>query len=177
VDKNPPAPKKAVTVIPKGLWRTVVAEWLTEETGLPVIGSGSRWPPGTCDIELPPNASLSAHEIIDILNDQLASTNRLFLLRQKSIIMWFSDERLPRDVVPKVELENLNKQPARQIVEIWVPLKSSKAASLAATVTKMVSGFGDVIPLEDANRLILIDTAENLRRILAVLKEIDRDKS
>lgn len=63
------------------------------------------------------------------------------------------------------------------IVTQIVRLRHIDAREAAANLTQIIGERGVVAPVRSGNAVILVDTAENISRLTAVLKEIDRDTS
>jgi tetratricopeptide (TPR) repeat protein len=60
----------------------------------------------------------------------------------------------------------------REFVRMNLPIQGMAVDSLAPVVKKLMGPFGSVIPLEEANQLILIDSVRNLRNVLQTLRSV-----
>jgi hypothetical protein len=156
-------------------WREVL-EWFGQETGLPLIAT-SR-PTGTFTFVPPPGSvgatqGYTVPEIVDILNEALQQQKYLLIRRDTSFTLVPADEKIDPALVPRVGVDDLKNRGKTELVSILVPLKGAKAEDIAPEVKKMMGSFGEVIALRD-NRLILQDTAGNLRRIVETIDGIDK---
>jgi type II secretory pathway component GspD/PulD (secretin) len=79
-------------------------------------------------------------------------------------------------MVPRVAIEDLTKRGKTELVSVVVPLKTVTAVEVAPAVKKMLGPFGEVVVIETANRLVIQDTAGNLKRVCDLLKEMDEEK-
>ncbi|HYV35375.1 MAG TPA: hypothetical protein VE988_06710 [Gemmataceae bacterium] len=165
-EKPRPQPVKKVYVIPEGPWAKVL-DWLREETELPFIGRNMptgnfRYP---TIYEPPYRGGATLNDVIDILNEALLDQKLMIIRREASIMLWPVDEPLPLELVRHVTLEDLPKLAKTEFVRINLQLKFLDAEKAAPWVKRLLGPFGQVIPLEEANQLILIDSVENLRRV------------
>jgi hypothetical protein len=154
-----------------------VLDWLKDITGLPIIsttrptGSLTFVPPKEPDGK---NKKYTVAEIIDVLNESLLQQKLVIVRREGSIVIWSADERLPSELVKSVTLEQLNDDLGKtEFVRLNYPLRFQQVDEFAPTVKKLMGSFGQVIPLEEANQLILIDNVANLRYVVKMINDID----
>jgi WD40 repeat protein len=175
---NPPGVKRYRIEFRDKPWREVL-QWLSEQTGLPVV-TGVR-PTGTFTF-LAPKGSAGARdgytvpEVIDLLNEALMQQKLLLLRRDASFTIVPADERLDPALVPRVTLDALKSRGKTEVVSVVVPLKSLAANDLAPEIKKLLGPFGEVIALPRSKQLILQDTAGNLRRIVETIGTIEETK-
>jgi type II secretory pathway component GspD/PulD (secretin) len=171
-----PAPKvdeKRLTVsFQNQPWKKVL-EWLSEEARLPVIANA--FPTGTFTFIGPPGRRYALPEVIDIINEGLlanSATQKYYLVnRGQSFTLIPADERLDPALVPTVRPQDLPARGRTEVVRVVVPLLFLKASDLVPELKKLLSPAGEVGTL--ANRLVLQDTAGNLRQLLHTLQELD----
>jgi serine/threonine protein kinase len=155
-------------------WRGVF-EWLSDQTGEPV--SHTSTPPGTLTFSSPQGSAAAKDgytipEVIDILNDALLAQKYLLIRREGgSFTVVPADEKLDPTLVPRVRIEDLKDRGRTEIVMIVLPLKAPTAKDLVPTAKKLLGPFGEVTALTD-DRLLLQDTAGNLRRLVETLDAI-----
>lgn len=151
-----------------------IFEWLTDTTGLPFI-SNYPAPTGTIHVIVKQGRRYTLGELLDLLNDALLPSKYVIVRRSASFTLAPADEKLPRQLAPRIALEDVAGRGNSEIVEIMLPLKGLVADDYAPQVKKMMGPFGEVQSLRQGNRLILQDTAGNLRLIIATTREIEAD--
>jgi hypothetical protein len=167
------APKKATAFEFRQVPWARVFEWLSDRTGLPVLSA--QKPTGTFTFVSPqPGKTYTVPEVVDILNEALLGQHFLLVRRERSFTVVPADERIDPTLVPRVRPEELESRGRTELVSLVVTLKSSAAEDLAPEVKKLLGPFGDVLVLKTANRLVLQDTAGNLRRVYATLLELEQ---
>jgi type II secretory pathway component GspD/PulD (secretin) len=149
-------------------WKKVL-EWLAEEARQPVVAP--QVPTGTFTCVSPPGRSYSLPEVIDLMNEGLAASKFRLHRGPASILLLPADERLDPAAVPTVRPGDLPARGRTEVVRVVLPLQSLKAQDVAPDLKKLLSPAGEVGTL--ANRLVLQDTAQNLRQILNTLQELD----
>jgi hypothetical protein len=145
-------------------------EWLTEQTGLPVVMNNR--PLGACPVPLA-KKKLAPAEAVDFLNDVLMVQHYLLIRGDRTITLVPADERIDPSLVPRVTLIDLETRGKTELVSVALTLKSARADELAPTVKKMLSEFGTVVPVAQTNQLVLQDTAGNLSKLTRLILEID----
>jgi RNA polymerase sigma factor (sigma-70 family) len=153
-----------------------VFKWYADNTGLAhagnvrLAGSFTFIPPGD-------KRKYTLEEITDILNEALLAQQYLLVRRTATFTLLPADEKVDPTLVPRVSLGDLEKRGRTALVSVELPLTSVSAKDLGADVKKMLGPFGDVVVLEKGNRLILQDTAGNLRRIAGTIKDIETQEA
>jgi ferric-dicitrate binding protein FerR (iron transport regulator)/tetratricopeptide (TPR) repeat protein len=158
-----------------------VLEWLRDTSGLPIItpirptGSYTFTPPLEPDGKF---RKYTVHEICDVLNEELIPNRYVIIPRMASIMIVKADEPLPLELVKSVSLEELDGDLGKtEFVRVNYPLKNLKAEPIEPTVKKAMGPFGQVIPLEEANQLILLDFVGSLRNVVDLVRALDSDDS
>jgi len=151
-----------------------VLEWLRDISGL-ALQTPSR-PTGSLSFNPPKGPDgkpkkYTVGEIIDVLNEALVQQNFVIIRRQASIALYPADEPLPPESVRSVTIDELDGDLAKsEWVRMTLPLQGIQAEVLAPRVKKLMGPFGQAIPFEDANQLILIDNVANLRKVVNTLR-------
>jgi type II secretion system protein D len=153
-------------------WKAVF-EWLSDKTSLPFI-TNLQPPTGTFTFIAPTGRKYSMIEIIDIINDGLLQHKYVMLRRTGSFTTVSADEKIPPDLVPLIPLKELPEWGETEIVKLAYPLKYLASEEQAPETKKMMGPFGDVVPMVKANQLVLMDTAKNLRVVIALLDDIEK---
>jgi type II secretory pathway component GspD/PulD (secretin) len=154
-------------------WKAVL-EWLSTEARLPVLAN--QVPTGTFTCVPPPGRSYSLAEVIDLLNDGLAASKFRLHRGTASLLLLPADERIDPALVPTVRPQDLAARGRTEVVRVVVPLQSLAARDLVPELKKLLlSPAGEAGTL--ANRLVLQDTAGNLRQVLDALQELEVEAS
>jgi type II secretion system protein D len=156
-------------------WKFVF-EWLTDKTNLPLI-TPLQPPTGTFSMVVPANRKYSMAEIIDMINDGLLHHKYVMLRRPGSFTLVSADEKIPPELVPMIPLKELAEWGDTEIVKVIYPLKSLLAEETAPEAKKMMGPFSDVVPMVKANQLVLQDTAKNLRVVIAMLDDYEKNET
>jgi hypothetical protein len=155
-------------------WGTVL-EWLTDQTGLPVITNTK--PTGTFTFVPPgPATKYTVPEIVDIINEGLLAQKLLLIRRDRSFVIVPADERIDPGSLPRLLPDELEKRGKTEFVSVVIPLRTLQAEEIAPEVKKMLGPFGEVIALKKANQLVLQDTAGSLRRIYQLVEDVERQR-
>jgi RNA polymerase sigma factor (sigma-70 family) len=152
-----------------------VFTWLTEHTGKPVVTSYK--PSGSLTLSTRPRGMYSIFEILDLINEGLAAdemTQKYILLnRERSFVLVPTSEKIDPTLPDRVGVEDLEKRGNREIVSVVMQLKSLAAEDVAPEVKKMLGPIGDVVPSQEANQLIVLDTVGNLKRIRDTIRRLE----
>ncbi len=175
-DKKAPPPagkaaeKRYVFAMQAAAWKKVF-DWLTAETGQPVVAE--QVPTGTFTF-LPPGGktprTFTLGEIIDLVNDALLVKKHILVRRERSLQLVPADEKFDAALAPLVEAGDLPRHGRTAIVRVMLPLPGLEAKEALAAVKKLLGPFGDAQPAGD--RLLVRDTVGNLRQISRVLQAI-----
>jgi type II secretory pathway component GspD/PulD (secretin) len=153
-----------------------VFQWYADQTGLGCVCNIK--PTGSFTF-IPPKdkPKYTLEEVTDIINEALlarSDSQRFILVRRTTTFTVLpADEKVDPLLVPWVSIGALEKRAKTELVSVVVPLTATNAKQLADGVKKLLGVFGEVVVLEQGNRLVLRDTAENLRRITQLIKDID----
>ncbi len=179
-DKKEEAKEKTVKFAFDGkAWRAVF-EWLAETTGKPVVTN--FYPTGTFTFIGPANKEYTIPQVIDILNEALLSnsqTNKYYLInRERSFTLVPADERIDMVLLPRIIPDEMSKHGDTELVSMVLPLKTLVADDVAPQIKKMMGPFGEAIPMThtNVNNLILLDTVGNLKLIVKMIDDIDKNE-
>jgi RNA polymerase sigma factor (sigma-70 family) len=173
----PKEAEKTYEVTFRGVPWAKVLEWYAEISGLPFVGQAT--PAGTFTF-FPVNGKKPRYtlsEVTDLLNEALIAQNWLLVRRDKSFTVLAADGRIEPTLVPRVALDELPRRGRTELVSVAIPLTHLTAGTMAADVKKLLGAFGDVVVLEEANLLVVRDTAGNLRLIAQTVKEAEARKA
>jgi type II secretory pathway component GspD/PulD (secretin) len=152
-----------------------VLEWLSDETGLPVVTT--RKPVGTFTFVPREPKKRTLSEVIDMINETLAGQKLLLIRRDKSFNLVPTDEKIDPSLVPRVAIDDLASRGKTELVSVVVPLRKLKAADIAGDLEKLVGPFGKVTALGRLNQLVVQDQAGNLTQIYATIKGLEEKET
>ena len=113
----------------------------------------------------------TVEEIIDLVNDILAPQHVVVIRRQATLTVLAADEPIDPGLLSVKSIEDLPKLGRTECVRITYPLARVSAHDIAPIARRWAGPFGQVIPMEEVNRLVLVDAAGNLCRMVAGLRE------
>jgi hypothetical protein len=151
-------------------WPDVFA-WLTEQTGMPVLGPGK--PTGTLTFVGPDEKKFTIAEAIDVLNEALSAQNLLLIRREHSFAVVPTDEPIDPALVPHVKPAELASRGDTELVAVTLPLAGLAAEDAAQEAERLLSSFGRAVPLGKAQQLALQDTAGNIRRMIETIRTVE----
>jgi type II secretory pathway component GspD/PulD (secretin) len=147
-----------------------VFERLSKITDLPMFSSYR--PTGSFTF-VPPTVGgrerkFTTAEILEIVNEKL-EPQRLWLLRRPaSLTLMNQDEPRP---IRTTQIEDLPYLSKNEIAKIVCTVRNVSPDDIALILRKWKGPYGQIIPLSEVNRLILIDTAVNLCSMLQALRD------
>jgi type II secretory pathway component GspD/PulD (secretin) len=156
---------------------TKVIDWLADELNIPFVGTIK--PTGTFDF-IPPRGKkkFTMPEIIDILNDALIAEKYIIVRRASSFTIVPADEPVPKGFAPRIKTSDLGKYGKNEIVSVLIPLQSLVAEDIKSEVRQTLSGVGDVVAFETANKLLITDKVANIKQIYDTITELeDKEKA
>lgn len=154
-------------------WKNVL-EWLSNETGLPIITNAT--PTGTFSFYGNPRKFYSIPEIMDILNEALLNQKYVLIRRDASITIVPADMQIDPSIVPRITIEELKNRGATEIVKIVVQLKTMNADEISTEIRNLMGPFREVNPLTRSNQLVLQDTAKSLRYVLDTIEQMEKSE-
>lgn len=154
----------------KGATFEQVVDFFARATGLPVVWETDP-PAGTLDYLSP--ESYAPDEALRILN--IILQGRGVSLRRTGDMLYLQPlDRIRREDVPTF----VGQVPAdigdEEIVTVVRPLEIATANSLAERLAEMVAEYGAVTALPQQNALIITETAAQVRRLIGIIEELDR---
>jgi type II secretory pathway component GspD/PulD (secretin) len=159
-------------------WKEVF-DWLSDQSGLPVIAS--KKPAGNFTFVAPRGADreprqYTMREICDFLNEGLAgtATGQFVLIRRPGafVLVPLSE---PQGPLPRVSLDELRRRGKQEVVFVILPLHSLVAEEFRPQLEKMMGPSGKAMAIPNTNLLYLRDSVGNLLRVVAMVKEIEKN--
>ena len=171
------AQKKIAFEMRNATWNKVL-EWVSEQTGKPYVGG--IIPNGTFTFIPAKTGMISKKyampEIIDILNESLQEQKLVLVQQRTSYTIWPADTKIDISLVPQVPIEDLRtKRGKTEIVSVILPLKTLNPLDISPEIKKIMGPFGEMVPLESSNQILLVDKVGILLRVLDLVSRIERN--
>ena len=159
-------------------WKDVI-EWLADKVNMPF--TGINLPTGTFTFIPPKGAMYTVPQIIDIINEGMLSheaTQKYILVRRTTMFTIVpASDKIDPYLVPEVSQEELERRGNTEVVRVRVSLKKQDVTTAAREYQQLMSSFGTLVALTDSNQLSLQDAAGNLRTILRLIREVEKDEA
>ncbi len=142
---------------------------LAEEAGLAL--HMTETPPGTFTHVDDNRFTLS--EVMDILNDHLIPTGFVAIRQGRNLVVVNAKSGIPDGLVrhvPAIELETLGRN---ELASVAIPVEAGLPVAVAQEVESLLSPLGRVVPLSNSQRIMVLDTGANLRRVHRLLSPHD----
>jgi type II secretory pathway component GspD/PulD (secretin) len=142
---------------------------LAEEAGLAL--HMTETPPGTFTHVDGNQFTLS--EVMDILNDHLIPSGFVAIRQGRNLVVVNAKSGIPDGLVRHVtaiELETLGRN---ELASIAIPVEAGLPVAVAQEVESLLSPLGRVVPLSNSQRIMVMDTGANLRRVHRLLSDHD----
>jgi len=174
---KPRPPEKRISFsMTKKPWQgeSGVLKWLSDQLGIPLVGTA--FPTGSFTFNPPViNGVVQTYtlpEVVDLINQELQRQKWVLIRYKDHFTVVPSDADLPS--FPRINLDELPRRGASEVVSLVYPLKKMGAAELEPEVQKMLmQPFGKVLVLAASNRLILQDNVKSLKQIIETLRTIE----
>lgn len=169
-DAAPPAEPTILRFNFRGATFQQVIDYFSRVTGLPVVWETDA-PQGTLDYISPHSYSLD--EALRVLN---------IVLQSRGVMLRVDDDMLYLQKLSEMQKESLptyigelpDDITADQIITVVRPLAVALAEGLAEKLAPLVAEYGSVTPVEQQNVLVITETASQVRRLLKIVDELDR---
>ncbi|MCZ6835153.1 MAG: hypothetical protein O7G85_05200, partial [Planctomycetota bacterium] len=155
----------------KGATFDQVLDFFSRVSGRPVVRE-TDVPTGTLDFLSPEHYELD--EALHVLN---------IILQAKGVMLRASDDMLYLQKLSEMQKEDIptfiGELPSEitpdQVITIVKPLEIALAKPLAEKLATMVASYGSIIAMEQQNSLVITETAAQVRRLLRIIDELDRE--
>jgi type II secretory pathway component GspD/PulD (secretin) len=142
---------------------------LAEEAGLAL--HMTETPPGTFTHVDDNRFTLS--EVMDILNDHLIPSGFVAIRQGRNLVVVNAKSGIPDGLVrhvPAIELETVGRN---ELASVAIPVEGALPVAVAQEVESLLSPLGRVVPLSNSQRIMVLDTGANLRRVVRLLSPHD----
>lgn len=143
-----------------------VLEWLADISDMSL--EWEEAPAGY--VNLTTHGRYTVDEVRDILNSYLLNKG-FTVLRNGEVLIVVNLKKLDNSLVPRVRPNELDQRGSYELVRSFFDLDWLVAEAAAEEIKPLLSPFGKATPLKATNRLDVLDTAGNLRRIRELLAE------
>lgn len=143
-----------------------VLEWLADLSHMSL--EWQEAPAGFLDLTT--RRKYTVPEVRDLINSVLLARGYT-LLRSGEILLVVKLEDLDVSLVPRVTNEKLDERGTYEIVKTFFDLNRLRAETVAEELKPLLSPHGKITPLKTTNRLEVVETAGNLRRLRDLLAD------
>ena len=150
-------------------WPSVL-EWLAD-----ISGKSLQWeeaPAGYLDLTT--RGRYTVEEVQDLINSVLLSKG-FTLLENGDVLIVANLKNLDTSLVPRVSIAELGRRGDHELVKTFIDLDWLVAENAAEEIKPMLSPYGKVTALKTTNRLDVLETAGNLRRVVELIDEEQSD--
>jgi len=148
-------------------WADVLS-WFAERSGLSLVLDAP--PPGTFNYI--DTKEYTPAEAIDLLNGVLLTKGYTLIRRERMLLAIDIADGVPEELVPEIDLKDLDTRGRFELVRVTFPLGTRDAALVEAEIKPLLGEFGKSIPLPQTKQLVVIETAGKVRAIRAVIDSI-----
>lgn len=144
-------------------WQAVL-EWLAD-----ISQKSLEWqavPPGFLDLTT--RGKYRVADVRDLINSVLLSRGYT-LLDNGEVLMVVDLAKLNVSLVPRVKADELDARGSHELVKTFFDLNRLRADAVAEELKPLLSPYGKIAALKTTNRLDVLETAGNLRRIRDLL--------
>jgi type II secretory pathway component GspD/PulD (secretin) len=166
-----PAEMRKIKFDARGLPWPKVFQWLTRETGKPVISNYTKDMKGSFNVRVPEGATYTLLETVDLLNEALMEEGYLLIHKPHSFTLIPAELKVGGFPAQTIPVEELDGRGSTELVRVMFRLKNIPAEDLLPHMRPMLSKFGEINVIK--NGLIIEDLAGNLRRIYLVIQELE----
>ncbi len=146
-----------------------VLEWLAD-----VSDKSLEWqeaPPGFLDLTT--RGKYSVPEVRDLINSVLLARG-FTLLENGEMLLVVNVKQLDVSLVPQVSPDELDQRGRHELLRTSFDLERLRADIFVEELKPLLSPYGQVTALDTTNRLDMLDTAGNLRRIRDLIGDEER---
>ncbi|MCA8986071.1 MAG: hypothetical protein KDA78_00425 [Planctomycetaceae bacterium] len=111
-------------------------------------------------------------EALDILNGYLIQRGYLLVRRDNFLIVAKIENGIPANLIPTIDLEDLQTRGANELVRVVFDLDTARAEDLVEDVRSQLGPQGDVVAMGATNRLVVSGLALNVRRVDKLLNGV-----
>ncbi len=145
-----------------------VLQWFANEADLSLVMDAP--PPATFNYT--DSKEYSPTEAIDLLNGVLLTKDFTLIRRGRMLIVIDMKEGIPQDLIPRIDLKDLEDRGKHEFVSVMFPLGKKNAEEVDAEIMPLLGNQGKSVPLPKTQQILVTATAGNMRAIGAVIDSI-----
>ena len=145
-----------------------VLEWFAEQSNLSLVLDAP--PPGTFNYT--DTREYTVPEAIDLINGVLLTKGYTLIRRDRMLMVLNVGDGLPADLIPRVEVDELDERGRFELVSVVFPLEGRDAAEVETEIKPLLGPHGKTAVLPKTRQLLVTDMAGKMRSIAAVIASI-----
>ena len=145
-----------------------VLQWFAEEADLSLVMDAP--PPATFNYT--DNKEYTPTEAIDLLNGVLLTKDFTLIRRGRMLVVVDMKEGIPPDLIPRIELKDLEQRGKHEFVTVMFPLGKRSVPEVDAEIKELLGPQGKSVPLIKTKQILVTATAGNMRAIGVVIESI-----
>ncbi|TWU09106.1 Bacterial type II/III secretion system short domain protein [Symmachiella macrocystis] len=145
-----------------------VLQWFAQEADLSLVMDAP--PPATFNYT--DTKEYTPTEAIDLLNGVLLTKDFTLIRRGRMLIVIDMKEGIPQDLIPRIDLKDLEDRGKHEFVSVMFPLGKKNAEEVDAEIMPLLGNQGKSVPLPKTQQILVTATAGNMRAIGAVIDSI-----
>lgn len=149
-----------------------VLQWFAEQSDLSLVLDAP--PPGTFNYT--DNREYTVPEAIDLINGVLLTKGYTLVRRDRMLMVLNVGEDLPTDLIPRVDVDELDERGRFELVSVVFPLANRDAAEVDAEIKPLLGPHGKTAVMAKTRQLLVTDMAGKMRSIAAVIESIPLPK-
>ena len=114
----------------------------------------------------PQGKKYTLSELIDVINERLIIQKHVMIRKDAAFVVYPADRQIPSSEVARIVIADLNKRGRTEVVSIIATVLQGNVDEVAPSIKRQMSPFGEVMPIPNSDKLILQDTAAQLKRVL-----------
>jgi general secretion pathway protein D len=174
-EKQPPASDEGVTMVVEGAKLSSLLEYIARRENKPLVYD-DRFPKDLpINIISPKGVTIPPDRLPDVI-ESILRMKGFTLITTGPVIKVIPAAEAKEHPTIITSADDINKAEwADRIVTQIIPLKSAKAPTVASLLIQLKSRDGNIIPDADTNSLIITEYASNIRKLNAVIKQLDEE--
>ncbi|MBN1852319.1 MAG: hypothetical protein JW829_06330, partial [Pirellulales bacterium] len=145
-----------------------VLEWLAEQADLSLVLDAP--PPGSFNYT--DNREYSPTEAIDLVNGVLVAKGYTLVRRERMLIVVNLTAGLPRTLVPRVSLDELEERGRFEMVSVAFPIGRRDMTTITTEIKTLLGPYGEIAPMPASSQILVTDRAGVMRTIGAVIESV-----
>lgn len=145
-----------------------VLSWFAEQSDLSLVLDAP--PPGTFNYT--DSREYSPAQAIDLLNGILLTKGYTLIRRERMLQLIDLTDGIPEELVPRVEMDDLDDRGQFEIVRVVFPLEDRLASDVETEVKPLIGPHGKVVVLPKSKQIVITETAGKMQRLKMLIDSI-----